>query len=455
MQKIKGKWKLLLYGCAGLGVNMLNLIVGSYLCSALLVGGFDEHIAEWTYLSKDLVIGAIWAVLVLVSKLIDGIIDLPLASFTDRLKTPWGRRRPAILMGLVPMIIAYLFFLLPLTGGESLVNTIWFGVILSIFYAFYTLTMLTYYATFAEVTESEEDMVFLSNVKSVCDVIYFIFGYALLPVFISLGINIRIIALIFLPLVATMLIPLFMLKEEPTNVPGAELKVRTLTLGESLSTSLKNKNFVFWMLVACVMNVGLQLFLSGINELFSSTGLNMTVVMASSFAPVPFTILLYNKIVSKKGLGFGYRYALSIFSAGMLVMFICTQVHTLLSELQLTLIAIVGGILVSFAIGTFFSVTYTVPSRLAQIEYEKTGKSVSSMFFAVEGLFEGVAAGIATGPILTSLKELRSIHLLPIIVIIACMGACVLSIFLPRSINSLGKKTEGESAAANEENAAA
>ena len=56
MEKIKSKKKLILYGASGLGVNMLNIIVGSYLCSALLVGGFESHIESWTYLSKDLVI---------------------------------------------------------------------------------------------------------------------------------------------------------------------------------------------------------------------------------------------------------------------------------------------------------------------------------------------------------------------------------------------------------------
>ena len=53
MKKITSKKKLLLYGCSGMGVNMLTLMVGSYLCSALLVGGFDEHIESWTYISKD------------------------------------------------------------------------------------------------------------------------------------------------------------------------------------------------------------------------------------------------------------------------------------------------------------------------------------------------------------------------------------------------------------------
>ena len=44
MKTLTKKWQLILYGCSGLGVNMLNMIVGTYLCSALLTGGFDKDI---------------------------------------------------------------------------------------------------------------------------------------------------------------------------------------------------------------------------------------------------------------------------------------------------------------------------------------------------------------------------------------------------------------------------
>ena len=435
MRKITNKKQLTLYGCAGMGVNMLNLVVGSYLCSALLVGGFEDHIESWTYLNKDLVVWGLWSVLTFLAKALDGIIDLPLSTFADRLKTKLGRRKTAILMGYIPMIISYLLFLVPITPNESIANTIWFGVVLCVFYASYTLTMLTYYATFSEICQNEQDTVYLSNIKSICDVVYFILGYALIPVFISMSINIRIVALIFLPLCLTMLIPLKLLKENDDE----EKEVRALTLNVALTTAFKNKSFIYWMFTSSVTAIGLQLFLGGINEVFSSTGLNMTVVMASSFVPVPFTIFLYNYIVKKKGLGFGYRYVLSLFSVGMIVMLICNLFGNQMSKGLLTAIAICGGVVVSFAIGTFFSVTYTVPTKLAQWELETTGKSVATMLFAVQGLFEGIAAGIATGFILVALKANDCIFLLPIIVVVCCMIAFVMSFKFNKTISNMGK----------------
>ena len=442
MKKIKSRRLLALYGCSGLGVNMLNMIVGSYLCSALMTGGFVDNVESWTYLNKTLVVAGLWAVLRFVAKAFDGLIDLPLASFADRIHTKFGRRKTAILIGLIPTVVAYCLFMVPLQARESYLNTVWFGAMLLIFYACYTLTMLTYYATFSEICETESDALFLSNAKSICDVIYMSLSFALVPVFVAFGVNIRIAALIFLPLVLTMLIPFFLLKE---NDEEAEEVAEPLTLRYALTVSCKSKSFMYWMLTISVMTVGLQLFLGGINELFSSTGLNMTVVMASSFAPVPFTIMAYNRIVKRRGLGVGYKFILTVFSLGMVIMLLCFYLSDLvragrLAPIVLTLIAVFGGIFVSFSLGAFFSITYTVPTHLAQRELERSGNSVASMYFAVQGVFEGLAAGIATGPVLTLLKDKDVISLLPVVVIVCCAIAFILSLRFPEEIRNMGKE---------------
>ena len=439
MKKITNRKHLILYGASGLGVNMLNIIVGSYLCSALMTGGFDSHVENWTYINKTLVVAGLWAVLRFIAKAFDGVIDLPLAAFADKIHNKFGRRKTAILIGLIPTIVSYCLFLVPLNPFESILNTIWFGGLLIIFYACYTLTMLTYYATFSEVCKDESDALFLSNTKSIFDVVYFSLSFALVPLFVTLGINIRIIALIFLPLVLTMLIPFFLLKEDQ----NVEREIEPLTLGKSLAVSFKNKTFIYWMLTISIMTIGLQLFLGGINELFSTTGLNMTVVMASAFAPVPLTIMIYNKLVKKYGLGLGYKVVLLVFSFGMVVMLLCYYLSKIgVDMLIITLIAAVGGALISLSIGAFFSITYTVPTNLAQRELAQNGNSVSGMYFAVQGLFEGIAAGIATGPILTFLKDKDVIYLLPIIVIVCCIVAFFLSFGFPDSIKYMSKNVE-------------
>ena len=443
MNKLKGKGKLILYACSGLGVNMLNMIVGSYLCSALIVGvdtWAPEDIGLWTSSHKDLVIPALWMVLAAIAKVIDGLIDLPFSHFTDNLRTRFGRRKPALLIGFIPMIIAYLLFLVPLDGSATVLNTVWFALLLGVFYGTYTLTMLTYYATFAEIAENEQDLVLLSNTKSICDVVYMSMSFALVPVFVNIGMSIRVVALMFLPLALTMIIPFFMLKEkkytkeEIIQAKRIENKAERPTVIKSIGFTFRDKPYILWLCVLAVTNIGLQLFLTGINEYFSNTGLNMTLVMAPSFAPVPLTIMLYNRVMKKKGLGTAYRMILLIFALGMGLMGL---VYVIPKSL-ITVFAIGCSVIVSFSIGAFFSVTYLIPSTRAALRAGEN-ESASSMYYAIQGLFEAAAAAIAGSVILTLLKTNGLVNLTTIIVAVVCVAAFALSFVLPKSITDIGK----------------
>lgn len=446
MKTLKSKRKMLLYGCSALGVNLLNTIMGSYLCSALLVGGFgEEAIKNQTFTGSDLVIAPIWALFVVIAKIIDGVIDIPMASITDNLKSRFGKRRPAIVIGLIVLIASFTAFALftPQTG-ETLINTIYYGIVLCLFYCSYTLTMVTYYATFTEIVDNESDRNFISNVKSVCDIVYFIIGYVLVGILLK-GINVRIVAMIMLPLVLFMLIPLFMIKEPSTldkdknSAENANAK-QTVNVFKSLAYTFKNKDFIVWMAVYFFLTFGVQLFLGGINEYFSYTGMSMIYTMTAAFVPVPFTLILYNKLIKKKGFRFAIQYVFIVFAFSMLFLF---GVSFITVKTLQTVLSIVGGLICSFSVGALFSVAYSIPSQLAAEDEERTGISHSAMYFAVQGLFSGVATGIGAGAVLTFLKETEgAMTYMTLIAFIAYCVAFVLTYVLPKSIITLGKETK-------------
>lgn len=443
MRKLTKKWQMFLYAIGGMGVNMLNLMVGSYLCSALIASGFGaEAVKNQTFLGIDLVIPATWAVFGVIAKIIDGVIDIPMASFTDNLKTRFGRRRPALIIGLVPMILAYVLFTLatPNPEGMTLLNTVFYGVVLCVFYSFYTLTMVTYYATFTEIVETQEERNFISNVKSVCDIVYFILGYVVVAMLLK-GLNIRVVSMAVLPIVLTMLIPLFLIRENSTKegvvTDEAGNVSQTVNLFKSLAFTFKNKNYIIWMIVYSFMTFGVQLFLSGINEYFSVAGMSMMFVMMAAFAPVPLTLLLYNRLTRRFGFGFSYRYVLIIFAVGMLAMF---GVSLLPAGALKTALAIGTGLISSFGIGAMFSVAYSVPSQLAAEEEQKTGVSNAAMYFAVQGLFAGVASGIGGTAVLTLLKTTDNVRWMTPICAVGVLAAFLLTFLLPRSIRDMGKK---------------
>ena len=452
MKKITGKGKIILYAASGLGINMLNLMMTSYLCSALLVGGFGaDAVKNQTFLSKDLVVPAVWAVFALIAKIIDGVIDIPMAAFTDGLRTKFGRRRPALLIGLIPLLRAFCAFLIvPNPEGATIFNTVYYGVILCIFYSFYTLTMVNYYATFTEIVETERERNLMSNAKSVYDIIYFILGYVVVRMLLN-GLNIRIVALIVLPLSLTMLIPLFMIKEPDLTKAEALEKTPRLSLFKSIAYTFKNRTFIMWMIAYSFMTFGVQLFLGGINEYFSYVHISMIFVMMAAFAPVPFTLMIYDRIIRKHGFGIAYRYVLVSFALGALFLF---GISFLPDGTLKTVLSIISGLVCSLGIGALFAVAYSVPSQLAADEEKKTGVSNSAMYFAVQGLFAGVATGIGTGVVLTALKGSENsnsgaIKYMTLICAVAVMVSFALTFTLPKSIRRMGrengeKKTDTE-----------
>ena len=442
-----------------MGVNLLGIVVSSYLCSALIADGFGEAaLANHTFLGINLIIPAAWAVLGVVAKVIDGVIDIPMASFTDNLKTKWGRRRPAIILGVLPMVLAYsMFLLIPNKGGETIGNTLYYFILLAIFYTSYTLTMVTYYATFTEIVDNEKDRRFLTNTKSIADIVYFIIGFALVPMLLK-GLNIRIVALIVLPSVLLILIPLFMIKEKSTkngveivNEDGVQ-ETQTVNLFKSIGYTFKNWKFVLWMVVYSFMTFGLQLFLSGINEYFSVSGMSMIYVMLAAFVPVPLTFIIYNKLNIKKGFGFAYQYTLLVFIVAMLSLF---GVSFLEAGTLKMVLSILCGLVSSFSVGAMFAVSYSIPSKLAADDEKETGISHSAMYFAVQGLFAGIASGIGGTAVLTILKknflfDRPTTFYITAISAGACIIAFVLVFILPKSLRLLGKENKEETLVENE-----
>lgn len=452
MKKIANKKILLLYGMSALGFNMMNLIVGSYLCDALMVEGFDMNVENWTYANKTLIVAGLWSMIIFIAKVLDGVVDIPLAAFTDKLKSRWGRRRPPILVGMIVTIAAYLGLLvIPQNIEQSYVNTFYYGFMVCLFYTGYTLTLVTYYATFSEIVDNDDDRVRLSNYKTVFDVVYFVLGYALIPAFIG-NVNIRIIALCFAPLSLTMLIPLFLIREKSTlDADSSALSTEgeseiMVGMWDSIRYLAKQKAFMVWLVVYSVLEFGVQMFLTAQNVYYSSvmqlTGGQITMLMAFAFAPIPFTLMIYSRITKKQGLIKGYRYSVGLFMLSMLVMTFCRAEWIQNTNLRMAA-GIVSAIFSAFGTGCFFSINYTVPSAIADEERRKRGISHPAMFFAVQGLASGVATGVSTGIIWVNLKNIQDgeyVWLMPVFVIAAGILSVVLTQLLPRSVRCLGKK---------------
>ncbi len=410
------KWKEFIYGFAGFGPNFLMVLMGAYFSDAINPAALGDGNSFQAIVSGTcFILPALFPILYALAKIFDGIIDVPLAHITDTLSTKWGRRRPAILVCLFPMIISFACCWWPIFGAESqLANTIWISFWLLIFFATYTMCLIAYYGSLSTTCVNESQRLRVSGYKSFFDTISYCIVYALVPILLD-GLRVHIDKFVFycLPLMLTMLIPLFLIKEGAKyGYPENEgLVAEKVTFKESLKLTFKNKLFMRWVMINSFTFIGLQMFLVAMNAMILGgmgfDGVGMAILNTSAFAPVPVMLYLFNKLKAKKGTRFTYQTCLLSFSVAIFSFFLASKF--VLGENNVLLqyiIGCVGGVFGSWSIGAFFMMPYLVPAQVSSVEEKLTGKNHSAMYFAAQALISSIASAISGSLIYELIKML-------------------------------------------------
>jgi len=222
-----------LYGFAAFGPNLMMIMFSAYVINAfILPAGFDwEQRMVWTFSGVAIVHTVLFGVTSALARIFDAIVDFPLSVALQNMHSKFGRHRTGLVIGMIPMIIGFIALLFPiltpavagqsLSSGAAIGQTFYLMVILFVFFTGYTMTLITYYSTYAEITENEASRVRLGSWKSVWDTVGFSIGYALIPLIVgwlsgpafAIGMSpVIFTSLLFSPTFLTMLIPLFMAK---------------------------------------------------------------------------------------------------------------------------------------------------------------------------------------------------------------------------------------------------
>lgn len=413
--------KEILYAASGFGANFMMIIMGAYFTDAVNPSalGTSTSAAFQTISGACLVMPFLFAVLGIIGKVFDGFIDIPFASITDNLKTKWGRRRLPIAICLIPMIVSFILCWIPVFGDNKLGNTIWIFAWQLVFFATYTMNLIAFYGSLSTVCVDENQRLRVSSFKSFFDTICYVLTYALVPVILK-GFEIHIDKFVFMlsPLMLTMVIPLFMIKEgekwekkmiaEGYDItPLAEEK--QVGLFESFRGTFKNKPFMSWTVVNCCSFFGLQMFLVAMNALILGgmglDALGMTILNTCAFAPVPLMLYLFNKLKARKGIRFAYQIALLSFAIAIMSFLIGSQLVMGDNTTMKIVVGCIGGVCGSFGIGAFFMMPYMIPAQISSVEEKLTKENKSAMFFAVQAFTTSVVGAIASYGIYDIIKN--------------------------------------------------
>lgn len=399
------KWKELLFSAAGFGPNFLMILMGAFFTDAnfpvgLPKGSFQASSAVSALGVTSLILPALFPILWALAKAFDGVVDIPMAALTDSLSTKWGRRRPTILICLPFMLLSYAMCWMPV--GSATFNTIWIFVWALIFFTTYTLSMISYYGSLSSICTGENQRMKISGYKAFFDTISYCFTYALVPLVLDLTkTHIDTFALICVPLILTMAIPLFLIKEgKKWGYPENKgLKEEKVSITRSFKLTFGNKIFGRWLWVNNCSYFGLQMFLVGMNIMILGGmdfgGFEMAILNTCAFAPVPIMLYLMNKLIKSKGLRFvlcstNLIFAISIIFLGLGNTYFCGDNTTLKFALGIT-----GSVLSSWSIGGFFMIPYIIPSQIANVEEKVLGINHSAMYFAAQAFTTSIVGAIS------------------------------------------------------------
>lgn len=413
VKSLTNKWKELLFSFSGFGPNILMVLMGAYFTDAINPAALAEGSFQ-AIGNTCLIMPALFPILWMLAKSFDGIIDIPFAAITDNMSTRWGKRRPAIAVCFIPMIISYAMCWNPIGGSNQLINTIWIVIWALIFFSSYTMCLIAFYGSIATVCSNEAQRMRVSAFKAFFDTISYCIVYALVPVILEISkVHIDKLVTLCLPLMLTMIIPLFMIKEgEKYGYPeNAGVSSEHISIIQSLKLTFGNRIFRRWLMVNSCSFFGLQMFLVGMNSMILGgmgfDGLGMTILNTFAFAPVPIMLYLFGKLKARKGMRFAYQTCLLSFAVAILSflfgsLYVCGPNNKPLQYF----IGIVGSICGSWSIGSFFMIPYAIPSQIAGVEQEVTGKNHSAMYFAAQAVVTSIVGAVASSLVYENIKML-------------------------------------------------
>jgi GPH family glycoside/pentoside/hexuronide:cation symporter len=369
----------------------------------------------------------------LVARILDGVVDLPIANWTDNMKSRWGRRRPLMIIGLVPTIIAFIMLWYPPIAGVGLgatpswVNAVYVAVVSTIYFFFHTLIVVPYLASLSEIVTDEKSRVRVASWQTFFNTMGYVLTFVVAPMLFN-KFGIRGTIWLLLPSFLSFIGPILVIKEGSTLESTSENKVADLPLWQSIKMTLVNPVFRIYIASLATFYFGLQFFLGGIAfmaaDMMGLSDAQLGLMNAAAFAPIPFMLLLFNFIVKRKGIKWAFRLSLLVFAFAMLLFPLgWTQLNLPIPPF---LVGGFAGAIGSFAMGVFFTIPYALPAQIAANEAAVTGKDRAGMYFAVQGVINQFVGGLA-GSILALLLGWKYgvIAIGPVVAL-----ACVVAFFL-------------------------
>jgi GPH family glycoside/pentoside/hexuronide:cation symporter len=321
-------------------------------------------------------------------RLLDAFYDPFIGRKSDTTKSKRGRRIPYMLYSIVPSVIFCILIFYPPQHTASSSNAIWLTVILALFFVATTTYIIPYNALLPELATTTEQKIRLSSFQQAGFVIGIVISSFtnniadMLQKMIQL--DSRAVAVqysvIILCIIAgiLMLVPVFAIDEKKYchSAPS------TIPLNQALKESLKNKNFIYFLIACFSYFMSLNLItngllydvtvLAGLPESYGSKFMGFMVVLSLLFYPV--VNILVKRTGEKKLMIFSF-FLLAIAFTGI------TLLGRLPLEPRMQLFVLLA--MAAFPAAALGILPNAILAGIAAKDVAETGDSKEGTYFAV------------------------------------------------------------------------
>lgn len=400
MTKLSLKEKLI-YSMGNLGIAIITVMHMLFLVYFYFPpenAGLPYLVPQNSFFVGLTILGLILAF----TRITDAILDPVIASFSDRLKHPLGKRVPLLRWAAVPFSLSYLLvFFAPHTDGVSITNIIWLFLSLIISTFCFTSYMIPFYSLLALMAKSSDDKVDLGTISSAFWFVGFLIVsftsglwkplqkmFEITPLW-SIRLTFSFTALLGL---ICLLIPAFLIDEKQYGEP--DLIENREKLLPALKDVLRHKNFRWYLLgnagytiATYIFEGGLIYFITVLALLDASIQGPLTTIIGA------LTLLCYPlvNIISKKK---GRKVMLSISLVLFAMTFGCI---TLLGVANIHVYILLGLVvlLAPLSQAGFGILPHVITADNAAYDLHKTGKDKTGMYVAANGFVGKMGSSIA------------------------------------------------------------
>ena len=378
--------KKLMYGAGDIGFSLTSTILGLFFLLFMIdVVGLRPLIA-----GIPILIGKIW----------DFINDPIFGYLSDRTRTRWGRRRPYLLFGALPL--AFTFTMLWYRPGFESTGALvaYYSVAYIIFEASATLLYMPYFALTPELTSDYDERTSLTTYRMFFSILGSLLAFTLPAVLVG-GFSpenaskILYMGAIFGLMSALPMFVTFFGTEEREDFSELEKP----TLWESIKSVWKNVPFRYGLgiFLATWISVDiLQSILAFYVKYVIEREAQNTIIMGSIFVVAIFALPIWNWVSKRWSKRYAYMYGIAFWAVVQLVLMNLTPDTSLV--LILTLCALAGvGVAAAHVLPWAI-----LPDAIEWYEYQ-TGERHEGMFYSVTTLARKITSAISIpliGPIL-------------------------------------------------------